>query len=79
MLWLVCYCLNRTDGTLVGRAWDGGTDVSRRRNGSATIASLGADGGGKRWLVPIVSVLQGRGVFFLKQQNNTIILHTNRN
>ena len=27
------------DGTGVGRGWDGGTDVSRRRNESATIGS----------------------------------------
>ena len=31
---LACYWL---DGMGMGRGWDGGTDVSRRRNGSATI------------------------------------------
>ena len=28
------------DGTLVGQGWDGGTDVSRSQNGSATIGAL---------------------------------------
>ena len=42
MRWLVCYWLDGTDvmdGTLVGRGWYGGTDVSRRWNGSATIGT----------------------------------------
>ena len=36
------YGTDRTDepdGTLMGQGWDGWTDVSRRRNGSATIGS----------------------------------------
>ena len=67
------------DGTLVGQGWVEGTDVSRRRNGSATIASGGAAGGGKRWLAPIASVLQGRGLFLSEQQNDANTLHTNQN
>ena len=39
-----------------------------RWNGSATIGYLGAEGGGKRWMVPIALVLQGRGVFFQRSK-----------
>ena len=41
---LVCYWLDGTDGLdgkLVGRGWDGGTDVSRRRIGAPTLALEG--------------------------------------
>ena len=37
MRYLVCYCLGGTDvldETLVGQGWDGGADISRRRNGA---------------------------------------------
>ena len=40
MRWLVCYCMDGTDGldeTLVVLGWDGGTNVSRISNGSTTI------------------------------------------
>ena len=57
----------------------GGNDASRCRNGSATIDYLGAVGGGKQWLAPIVLMLQGIGVFVSEQQNNTNRLHTNWN
>ena len=79
---LACYWPDGTDilnGMGVEQGWYGGTDVSRRRNGSATIGSWGADGGGKWWLAPIVSVLKGRGVFVSEHQNNTNRLHINRN
>ena len=56
------------------------------RNGSAIIGSLGAAGGGRRaagsgkwWLIPIVLVLQGHGVFVSEYQNNPNRLHTNKN
>ena len=42
MLWLVFYWLDGTDvmdGTLVGKGWDEGNEVIRRRNRSATIGS----------------------------------------
>ena len=59
------------DGTLVGQGWDGGTDISRRRNGSVTVGYWGAAGGGKWWMAPIESVLQGHGVFVSEHQSNT--------
>ena len=48
-------------------------------NRSATIVSWGAAGGGKQWLAPIESVLQGWGVFVSENQNNKNRLHTNPN
>ena len=67
------------DGTGVGRGWDEGADASRHQNGSATIGSCGAAGGGKRWLASIASVIQAQGLIVSEQQNNTNRLHTNRN
>ena len=63
----------------MGWGWDEGTGISRRRNGSTTIGSWGAAGGGKRWPAPIASVLQGRGVIVSEQKNNTNRLHKNQN
>ena len=66
MMNMACYWLNGTDGlngTEVGQGWDGSTNASRRHNGKANIGYRGAAGGGNWWLPPIVSVLQGRGLF----------------
>ena len=69
---------DRLDETRVGHGWYGGTNI-RRRRGSATIFYLGAAGDWKRWLPPIASVLQGRGLFVSEKQNNPNRLHTNPN
>ena len=46
------------------------------KNGRST---LGASGGRKRWMPPILSVLQVRGVFMSERHNNPNRLHTNPN
>ena len=38
-----------------------------------------AGGGGKRWMTPIASVLQGQGLFVSEQQDSTNRMHTNPN
>ena len=77
--WYRCYLWNGWD---VGGTGVGCTNIIRRRNGSATIGiGMGApplDIEDRRD-VGSVLVMQGRGVFVLKHQNNTNILHTNRN
>ena len=79
-----------TAGQDVQTGWDGdGTGVEWRdrryqapRERHHCILRCGgrlqaAGGGGKRWLSPITSVLQGRGVFFSEQQNNPNRMHIN--
>ena len=69
----------------MGQGWDGGGMEG------PTLAGVGMRapplalegrrlaGGGKRWLAPIVSVLQGYGVFFSEQKNGANMLHINWN
>ena len=38
-----------------------------------------AGGGGKRWMTPIASVLQGQELFVSEQQDSTNRMHTNPN
>ena len=60
--WLATSYMGRTDKMV--RGWDGGTDVSRRRNGSTTMGYWGATGVGKRWLAPIRQWCKGVKYFF---------------
>ena len=76
------------DGTLVRRGWDEGTNVSRRRNGRATIgAGTGApplclEGrkavGSSGWY-QLRQCCKEEDYFLAKQKNNINRLHTNRN